>query len=94
MLYETSHRTNPLTDELQIISDYIALQKLRFQEHLTVTYTKELEDENAKISPLLLIPLVENAFKHSNGLDTHIHIRVSVAGGILKFSISNTLSEQ
>lgn len=94
MLYETSHRTNPLNDELQIISDYIALQKLRFQEHLTVTYTKELDDESAKISPLLLIPLVENAFKHSNGLDTNIDIRVSVSDGILKFSISNTLTEQ
>ena len=94
MLYETGHRTNPLADELQIISDYIALQKLRFQEHLTISFTKDLEDENARISPLLLIPLVENAFKHSNGLDTHIDIRVSVAGGILKFSISNTLTEQ
>ena len=94
MLYETSHRTNPLIEELQLISDYIALQKLRFQEHLTITFTKELENENAEISPLLLIPLVENAFKHSNELHTHIDIRVSVAGGILKFSISNTFTEQ
>ena len=94
MLYETSHRTNPLRDELQLISDYIALQKLRFQEHLTINFITDIEDENAGISPLLLLPLVENAFKHSNGLDTHIDIRVSEAGDILKFSISNTLTEQ
>jgi LytS/YehU family sensor histidine kinase len=94
MLYETSHRTNPIRDELQLISDYIALQKLRFQEHLTIRYTVDMEDEKAEISPLLLLPLVENAFKHSNGLDTHIIIRVSVASDILTFSISNTLSEQ
>lgn len=94
MLYETSHQTNPIRDELQLISDYIALQKLRFQEHLTIAFTKDLEDENADISPLLLLPLVENAFKHSNGLNTHIEIRVIVANGILEFYISNNLSEQ
>lgn len=94
MLYETSHRTNPLKDELQLIADYIALQKLRFQDHLTIIFTKDLENENIGISPLLLLPLVENAFKHSNGLETHITIKVSEANGILKFSISNTLTEQ
>ena len=93
MLYETSHHTSPIRDELQIINDYIALQKLRFQDHLTITWTKDLDDENAGISPLLLLPLVENAFKHSNGLETHIAIGVSVKNGLLKFSISNTLSE-
>lgn len=92
MLYETSHRTNFIRDELQLISDYIALQKLRFQDHLTISYVKDVEDEDAGISPLLLLPLVENAFKHNNGLDTHIDIRVSEAKAILKFSISNTLS--
>ena len=94
MLYETSHRTNPLKDELQLIADYIALQKLRCQDHLTIVFTKDLEDENVGISPLLLLPLVENAFKHSNGLETHITIKVSEANGILKFLISNTLTEQ
>ena len=94
MLYETSNKTNPLHDELQLIADYIALQKLRFQEHLTITFTKELEDENAEISPLLLLPLVENAFKHSNGLETIIDIRVSQQDQFLVFHVSNNLSEQ
>ncbi len=94
MLYETSQKTNPIRDELALITDYIALQKLRFQDHLTITFTKDLDDENAGISPLLLLPLVENAFKHSNGLDTHIQVQVHVAAGILTFSISNTLTEQ
>ncbi len=93
MLYETSQRTNPIRDELALITDYIALQKLRFQDHLKIKFSKDLDDENAGISPLLLLPFVENAFKHSNGLDTHIHLQVRVAAGILTFSISNTLSE-
>ncbi len=53
MLYETSQRMNPIRDELALITDYIALQKLRFQDHLTITLTKDLDDENAGISPLL-----------------------------------------
>jgi sensor histidine kinase YesM len=93
MLYETSHSTNPIRNELQLIEDYIALQKLRFQDHLTVNYQKDLEDEDTGISPLLLLPLVENAFKHSDGLDTHISIHVVLADGLLKFTITNSLSE-
>ena len=93
MLYETSHHTSPIRDELQIINDYIALQKLRFQDHLSIILSRDLDDENAGISPLLLLPLVENAFKHSNGLETIINIRISVKNGFLQFSISNTLSE-
>ncbi|HEY3387823.1 MAG TPA: histidine kinase, partial [Saprospiraceae bacterium] len=93
MLYETNHKTNPIRDELQLISDYIALQKLRFQEHLTISFTKNLEDENVEISPLLLLPLVENAFKHSNDLDTFINISVTQKQHVLVFHVSNLLSE-
>lgn len=94
MLYETSRKSNPIRDELQLVADYIALQKLRFREHLTITFTKDLDDENAEISPLLLLPLVENAFKHSNDLDTVIDIRVSLVNHYFNFRVSNNLSEQ
>jgi LytS/YehU family sensor histidine kinase len=94
MLYETSHMTNPLRDELQLVTDYIALQKLRFQEHLTMTFTKYIEDESVEISPLLLLPLVENAFKHSNGLETIIDIKVRQHNQFFEFHVSNNLSEQ
>jgi sensor histidine kinase YesM len=93
MLYETHQKTNPIIDELALITDYIALQKLRFQEHMTITFSKAIDNENAGISPLLLLPLVENAFKHSDGLNTQIHIDVREASGILSFKISNTLAE-
>jgi len=94
MLYETGNKTNSLRDELQLITDYIALQKLRFQEHLTITFTKYLDDESVEISPLLLLPLVENAFKHSNGLETIIDIRVRQHNQFFEFHVSNNLSEQ
>lgn len=94
MLYETSHRTNALQDELRLIAEYIDLQKLRFQEHLTVSFTQDLDESSSKISPLLLLPLVENAFKHSYGLDTHIDISVLLRDEVLTFTITNNLSEE
>lgn len=94
MLYETSSKTNPIRDELQLVSDYIALQKLRFGEHVTIHFTKDLDDEHAEISPLLLLPLVENAFKHSNDLETMIDIRVTLKNQLFNFKVSNNTSEQ
>jgi LytS/YehU family sensor histidine kinase len=93
MLYETSHHTNPLKDELVLIEDYISLQKLRFQEHLTIRFSKNIDQEEAGISPLLLLPLVENAFKHSNALNMVVDIQVDLKGSLLDFTISNNLSE-
>jgi sensor histidine kinase YesM len=93
MLSATSRKTNPIRDELQLVEDYIALQKLRFGQHLAISFTKELDDENAVISPLLLLPLVENAFKDSNDLDTIINIRANLQNHFFHFHVSNNISE-
>ncbi len=93
MLYQTSPPTNPIRDELQLIKDYIALQKIRFQEHLTIQYKEAIDHDTAGISPLLLIPLIENAFKHSHGLDTQIEINAALHDKKLVFSVRNNLSE-
>jgi two-component system, LytTR family, sensor kinase len=64
MLYETGGDYINMEQELKIISDYIALEKLRYDESLRVSFTYEAEDMKQPLPPLLLIPLVENAFKH------------------------------
>ena len=64
MLYETSGKFIPIEQELKIISDYIALEKLRYDESLRVNFNYDIEDMKQALPPLLLIPLVENAFKH------------------------------
>lgn len=89
MLYESSPQTNPIGDELQLITDYIELQKLRFQDHLDISFSQEIDDRNTGISPLLLLPLVENAFKHSHDLNTKIQIQITLQNGKLIASISN-----
>ncbi len=64
MLYETGGDYIAIEQELKIISDYLALEKLRYDDSLLVTFNYDIEDMKQAIPPLLLIPLVENAFKH------------------------------
>lgn len=64
MLYETGGAFIAVDEELKIITDYIALEKLRYDDSLTITMNTDIENPKQPIPPLLLIPLVENAFKH------------------------------
>lgn len=82
MLYETSGDFISLEQELKIITDYIALEKLRYDDSLTVNLNHDIEEMKQAIPPLLLIPLVENAFKHGvsetrNQPFINIHISVN-----------------
>jgi LytS/YehU family sensor histidine kinase len=64
MLYETGGAYIAIEQEIKIISDYIALEKLRYDESLSINFNHDIEDVKQALPPLLLIPLVENAFKH------------------------------
>jgi two-component system LytT family sensor kinase len=64
MLYETDGEFISVEQELEIINDYIALEKLRYDDSLLINFKYEIEDMEQPLPPLLLIPLVENAFKH------------------------------
>jgi two-component system LytT family sensor kinase len=82
MLYETGGAFIPVEQELKIITDYIALEKLRYDESLRVNFNYDVEDMKQSLPPLLLMPLVENAFKHGVSetrgnpfVDIHLSIR-------------------
>jgi two-component system LytT family sensor kinase len=64
MLYETGSSFISIEQELKIITDYIALESLRYDESLRINFNHDIEDLKQAIPPLLLIPMVENAFKH------------------------------
>jgi two-component system, LytTR family, sensor kinase len=64
MLYETGGTHIAVEQELKIIDDYIALEKLRYDDSLRINFNYDVEDMKQAIPPLLLMPLVENAFKH------------------------------
>jgi len=64
MLYETGAAFINIEQEMKIIDDYIALEKLRYDDSLRINMQYDVKDIKQPIPPLLLIPLVENAFKH------------------------------
>ncbi len=93
MLYETSGAYIAIEQELKIIKDYIALEKLRYDESLHVNFNYDIEDTRQALPPLLLIPLVENAFKHGVS-ETRDHpfvdIHLSVKQRRLAFFVKNS----
>ena len=93
MLYETGDNFIPIEQELKIMDDYIALEKLRYDESLRVRIKHDVEDMRQAIPPLLLIPLVENAFKHgvSETRDKpFVDVFLSVNKRVLRFIVKNS----
>ncbi|MEO6328081.1 MAG: histidine kinase [Ginsengibacter sp.] len=93
MLYETGGDYISIEQELKIISDYIDLEKLRYDETLRINLNYDVEDMKQALPPLLLMPLVENAFKHgvSETRDQpYIDVHLSVKQRQLKFVIKNS----
>ena len=79
MLYSADDKV-PLDKELEYIRKYIGLQKLRFENTIRADLIVTGSTENVTIAPLVLIPFIENAFKHGDftgeaGLVVTIHIR-------------------
>jgi two-component system LytT family sensor kinase len=93
MLYETGGEYIAIEQELKIIDDYIALEKLRYDESLHINFNYNIEDMKQAIPPLLLIPLVENAFKHGASetrSQPFVDIHLSVRNRGLTFLVKNS----
>ena len=82
VLYESTADKIPLEKELAYIDNYIAFQKIRTENLKTILYTKEIESVHHEIAPLLLITLIENAFKHSS-VKSIISITIKVKNNML-----------
>ncbi|MDX5423556.1 MAG: histidine kinase [Hymenobacteraceae bacterium] len=97
MLYESNVPEIELTREVAYIESFIELQKLRLSSEIQATVQLEVEGDCSRyrIAPLLLIPFVENAFKHGIRLEekSGILIKLSVADGKLYFRSENTIAK-
>lgn len=94
MLYEASGPTIRIEQELQIIQDYVALEQLRYDSSLRVSVKVDVDDPGQRLPPLLLIPIVENAFKHGVA-ETRgrpfVEIHASVSNAHLTFVVRNSV---
>jgi LytS/YehU family sensor histidine kinase len=101
MLYEAGGDYISIEQELKIVTDYIELEKLRYDESLRINFNHDVEDMKQAIPPLLLIPLVENAFKHGVSetrwqpfVDIHLSIKKRQLAFIVKNSTGTSPEER
>ncbi len=93
VLYRCNTPYVSLFGEIKMLENYIALEKLRYDDRLQVTLTNN-STQDVQIAPLMLLSFVENTFKHGAGEDSgspKIDIFVSYAEGVFVFEISNSV---
>lgn len=94
MIYESNEEMVQLQHELQYLRDYIDIQRLRLPAGIQVDYTEcGGAAEGLWIEPMLLIPFVENAFKHGISYTDHsfISITVTVEHQVVRLLVKNSL---
>ncbi|PKH53061.1 hypothetical protein CXF68_14295 [Tenacibaculum sp. Bg11-29] len=92
ILYQSETNIVPLEKDIDFIDNYLEFQKMRTQGINNIIYTKNIDSLNHSIAPLLLIGLIENAFKHSSykeNLLSDIEIIINVQNGKLHFICKN-----
>jgi len=96
ILYQIEKPTVSLENEINHLEDYISLEKLRFHDTLQVNLMKEDKIGDVYIAPMLLIPFVENSFKHGAIVDgcLSIHISIKRKNNTLIFDIENSLLDK
>ncbi|WP_247649214.1 sensor histidine kinase [Lutibacter sp. B1] len=93
ILYQVNKPKVSLKEEVTHIKEYIALEKIRFQDTLKVSFKANDISEEKQIAPMLLIPFVENAFKHGNLIEGFLKVEIVIAldDDKLDFQIKNTV---
>ncbi|MBD0254351.1 MAG: histidine kinase [Cytophagales bacterium] len=96
MLYECNAPLVPLTREIRMMQDYVELEKLRYGARLDLAVNVQGDPGGKTVAPLLLLPFLENAFKHgaSEQLDqAWIALDLTVKGTLLKMKLINGVPE-
>jgi two-component system LytT family sensor kinase len=95
MLHENTMDFIDMSKEIEYLKNYISLQKLRTQASPDILIEDNITDEgcNYKIAPMLLIPFVENAFKHGIRLTgkSWIKIKLDCEEGMINFEVCNSV---
>ena len=96
-LYECNGDKIPIEKEIGYLRDYVALQQLRVSGNTAIQFDCGSEVSDFSIEPLLLIPFVENSFKHLSHFEkekqNEVRISISRSNGSLHFSVYNTTEQ-
>jgi len=92
ILYQIEKPQVFLKDEIDHLMDYVSLEKMRFHDTLEVKTAIKVSNRNKQIAPMLLIPFVENAFKHGDIINgsLKVNITVKIEENVLFFKVENS----
>ncbi|EZH72112.1 histidine kinase [Aquimarina atlantica] len=93
LLYQVDKPLVSLKQELDHIKDYVTLEKMRFNDTLDVNMNFENVDDSIHIAPMLLIPFVENSFKHGQirNKKLSVYMKLKHINNVVHFSIQNSI---
>jgi|SRR6185503_5973597 len=93
MLYECNAGYVPLEKEIEIIDNYIKLEKIRYGDRLDISVNYSGDIKGKKIAPLLLLPFLENSFKHGASEQIEqcwISLDIGVTANMMMMKLSNS----
>lgn len=96
ILYQIEKPSVSLENEIYHLQDYISLEKLRFHDTLQVNLIKKNTFENIDIAPMMLIPFVENSFKHGAIIDGVLVVKILIENlnETLYFEVENSIIDK
>ena len=94
VLYGANTKKVPLEQEITYIKDYIAFQKLKYEQEPAITADFNNINPELNIAPMLLIPFIENSFKHSNLDDEegYVNILITTVDQKIHLAIENSIN--
>ena len=94
MIYESNKPRVPLYKELRYLQDYLDLEGIRLNHRFKLSFDTSEVDDQLEIAPMVLIPFVENAFKHGvsdQHEDCWIRVRLSSSANVLDLEVENRI---
>ncbi len=96
MLYECNEKQTPLTKEINYLTNYLDLERLRQSKGMEIDFKVIGDPDDIRIAPLLFIPFVENSFKHGDRQSVSkgfIHISMTILEEKVEFEVQNSQAE-
>jgi len=96
MFHKCDTQSIAISEEIQLINNYIELEKIRYGDRLQISFEQNVDQSHFKIVPLMLLSLIENAFKHGASKDPEnpiIKIKIKLENERLQCHIFNTVAK-
>ncbi|MGB3776209.1 MAG: histidine kinase, partial [Leeuwenhoekiella sp.] len=93
VIYDCEQPEVPLQKELNYIENYIALFKLKSSKGYDIAFAKAVKNESIRVAPMIFVPYIENAFKHSGiekGGGSFVHIILEQDENKITFTVENS----